>query len=104
MALADAIAGALRPAQVITWTRGDGTPEDLTNATITGILLPDGGAKRNIAGTLTATSPTLGIFQWDYALADVVAGEYLVQFNAAFAQVPSPAKTRTERWRVLPSL
>ena len=100
MALAPAIAGALRPSQVITWTRDDGTAEDLTGATITGTLKPSGGVVRAIAGTLTVTTAASGIFTWAYAAADVVAGMYEVQFNAAFAATPTPARTYITSWLV----
>ena len=58
MALAHAVAGATRPSQVITWTRDDGTAEDLTGATITGKIrsLAD-GTTRDIA----EASDNLGI-------------------------------------------
>lgn len=105
MALADAVAGALRPAQVITWTREDGDAEVLTGATITGTLQPDStGTTRAIAGTLTVTDGASGIFTWTYAAGDVVEGEYLVQFSAAFALSPTPAKTFVTRWRVREAL
>ena len=103
MALADAVAGALRPSQVITWTRDDGTAENLTGATITGTLTPiDTGVARAIAGTLTLTIPASGAFTWAYGAADVVEGIYNVQFNASFAASPTPARTYKTRWRVHP--
>ena len=64
MALADAVAGALRPAQSITWTRDDGTAENLTGATLTGTLQPLGGTQRAIVGVLTVTTAASGIFSW----------------------------------------
>lgn len=101
MALADAVAGALRPAQAITWTREDGTAEDLTGATITGVLKPDDtGTVRAIAGTLSVTDAENGVFTWEYAAADVVAGTYQVQFNAAFAAGATPARTFATTWEV----
>jgi hypothetical protein len=100
MALAPAVAGALRPSQVITWTREDGSAEDLTGATITGTLKPRGGTTRAIAGTLTVTTAASGIFTWAYDAADVVAGLYEVQFNAAFAASPTPARTYITSWLV----
>ena len=39
MSIADAVAGARRPGQQLTWLRTDGTPEDLTGATLSGVLL-----------------------------------------------------------------
>ena len=38
MALATAIQGALHTGQTITWTRTDGTPQDLTGATLSGTI------------------------------------------------------------------
>ena len=73
MALASAIEGATRPAQSITWYRGDGvTPEDLAGATITGRLrYAVDGTSRDIAGTLTVTDGAAGEFTWAYDADDV---------------------------------
>lgn len=102
MALADAVAGALRPAQSITWTRDDGTAENLTGATLSGTLQPLGGTKRAIAGVLTVTTAASGIFSWAYAAGDVVEGQYKVQFNALFGVDPTPARTYKAQWQVQP--
>ena len=103
MALADGVAGALRPAQSITWTREDGTAENLTGATITGVLVPvASGASRAIAGALAVTDATNGVFSWTYAAGDVVEGTYMVQFKAAFLASPTPAKTFFAPWTVKP--
>jgi hypothetical protein len=105
MALAQAVAGGLRPSQTITWTREDGTPEDLTGATITGKLLNlASGETRAIAGALTVTDADAGQFRWDYAAGDVVAGAYNVQFTADFGAAPSPARTFSASWDVAPAL
>lgn len=101
MPLADAMAGALRPAQRITWTRADGTPENLTGGTLTGVLQPlPAGPARAIVGTLTLQDATNGVFDWTYAAADVVAGSYLVQFTATFPLGLTPARTFTTSWLV----
>ena len=105
MPLADAVAGAIRPAQSITWVRTDGLPEDLTGATLTGVLLPlPYGPVRAIAGTLTVTDANDGVFSWTYHAADVVAGSYLVQFTATFGTGLTPARTFDTSWIVHPVL
>ena len=104
MALASAIEGATRPAQSITWYRGDGvTPEDLTAATITGRLrYAVDGSSRSIAGTLTVTDGAAGEFTWAYHTDDVAQpGSYEVQFTATFSEEPTIAKTKKTAWRVL---
>ena len=103
MGLANAVQGATRPAQSITWTReGLNAPEPLTGATLTGKLRNcDTGAVRAIAGTLTVTDGANGVFTWDYAAADVEeAGLFDVQFTAAFGTSPTPARTVGGRWEV----
>lgn len=106
MALAAAVAGALRPSQVITWLRGDDSAENLTGATITGkIRNTTTGATRSIAGALVVVSGPDGQFRWDYDPADVAdAGEHQVQFTATFGGSPTPARTLTEQWTVYGAL
>lgn len=105
MALADAVAGGLRPIQEITWTRADGVPENLAGATLAGYLHDKRtGQVRLIEGDLTITDGPAGVFTWEYDEADVVEGRYLVQFVASFGFDPTPAKTFLEEWRVRPSL
>ena len=102
MALAAAVAGATRPAQLITWTRADGNAETLTDATLTGRIRDRAtGTTRAIAGALTVTDGVAGQFRWDYAAGDVVAaGTFDVQFVAAFASGQTPAKTFVAQWTV----
>jgi hypothetical protein len=106
MALADAVAGAIRPAQVITWTRADDTAEDLTGATLTGFIRNhETDVTRAIAGTLAVTTAASGIFTWTYVAADVAdAGLHDVQIVATFASGLTPAKTFTGQWRVRAAL
>lgn len=106
MALAHAVAGATRPSQVITWTRDDGTAEDLTGATLTGkIKDPRTDEVADIAGTLSITDATAGQFTWEYGAADVAtSGRYLVQFTAAFGTGATPARTIVTAWYVQESL
>ncbi len=104
MALAHAIEGGTRPSQVVTWTRDDSTPEDLSGATLTGTIKNSLGVVRAIAGTLTVTTAASGIFTWAYHAADVAtAGKCRVQFTATFGTTPTPAKTVIADWVVLPA-
>jgi hypothetical protein len=107
MALASAVKGGLRPSQIVTWERdGTGTAEPLTGATLTGWIRDRStGTTRAIAGTLTVTDAVAGEFRWDYAAGDVnAAGQFDVQFNAAFPSGQTPARTFTERWEVKEAL
>jgi hypothetical protein len=100
-ALADAVAGGLRPSQTITWTRADGTAENLSGATITArIRSREDGTARAAQGTFTVTDAANGVFRWDYHVNDLVAGKYTVQFNAAFGSSPTPARTIEANWTV----
>ena len=102
-ALPPRVQGALRPAQLIVWERDDGTVEPLTGATMTGTITSLAtNTTRNIAGTLTPTdNAAAGEFRWDFAAGDVSeAGDFIVQFDAAFSPGPSPARTFDARWKV----
>ncbi len=102
MALAAAVKGGCRPAQIVTWAREDGAAEPLTDATLTGTITNRASnVTRAIAGTLTVTDAAAGQFRWDYAAGDVdTAGEFDVQFDAAFATGQTPARTFVTRWTV----
>lgn len=102
MALAGAVQGATRPAQIVTWTQDDGSEMDLTDATMTGRILNKATQEaRDITGTLTPTDAAHGIFTWAYSAADVEeAGVFLVQFTATFAESPTPARTYRQEWTV----
>lgn len=103
MALPDAVVGGTRPSPLITWTDLDGDALDLTGALLSGVLIDEHGNNQAIAGTLTVTDATNGVFRWDYSAGDVArAGTYLVQFSAAYGSSPTPAKTFREKWRVRP--
>jgi len=96
MALADAIVGAKRPSQLVTWKDNDGNALNLTGATVTAEI--DG---QQSSGTFTIVDAEAGQFRWDYSTADVAtAGVYSVRFIAAFGSEPSPAKTFIESWEV----
>ena len=86
MALARGVQGATHTPQQITWVDIDGTPVDLTGATITGRIEDYvTGTSRNITGTLTITDADSGVFQWDYGDEDVEDyGPFRVQFIATY--------------------
>lgn len=100
-----AIQGALRPAQSFVWERSAGVPEDLTGATLTGVIVNvNTRDARAITGTIAATDADAGEFAWTYSSADVAEnGTFEVQFNAAFLAAPTPARTRLTEWVVLPA-
>src|SRR6266496_2850121 len=103
MALQQGIVGSRHTGQQVTWTRTDGTPQDLTGATLTGTIREvSSGVSRAIAGALTVspTNPAGGIFTWGYAAADLVAGVYEVQFIATYADTLAD-KTEPESWTVI---
>lgn len=104
--LADAIAGATRPSQTITWARisegsAQSIPEDLTGATMSGKIQNNAGVTRSITGVLTVTDGPAGIFTWDYGTADVAtAGTFSVQFTVTFSVAPLVARTLISQWIV----
>lgn len=100
MALARAIQGARNTPQRITWRDGDGDPQNLTGATLTGrILNRQTGQATAIDGVLTPTDPTAGVFVWQYGANDVATpGDYEVQFVATYGALND--KTLVERWVV----
>lgn len=107
MALAAAIKGAKRPSQTITWTREDGTAENLSGATLTGFIRNmRTGATRSIDGTLTLVTPASGVFTWAYGDNDVNESgqDFEVQFVASFGSAPTPAKTKAASWIVYDGL
>ena len=106
MALAAAVRGGRRPSQLITWQRDGAGVEDLTGATLSGAIRNRAtGETRAVAGPLTVTDGAGGVFRWDYAAADVAeAGNFDVQFTAAFTSGQTPARTFVARWSVLASL
>ncbi len=101
-ALADAVQGAKRPGQLITWYDQDGSVFPLSNATITARVHFNGsGSPSNSDGTFTVTDALNGKFRWDYSTNDVeIAGGHSVQFTAVFDGSPTPAKTNVTEWFV----
>lgn len=102
MALADAVAGAQRPSQTITWSDEDGDALDLTGATITARLRSRlTGEAIDSDGTFTITDAPDGVFTWAYGEDDVeTAGDYDVQFTATYGSEPSPARTKAALWTI----
>lgn len=86
MSLSPAIVGAINTGQQITWSRQDGTAQDLTGATLTGRMLNTATkSAAAIAGTLAIVTAASGIFSWSYAAGDVAtAGVFEVQFRATY--------------------
>lgn len=104
MALSDAIQGAKRPSQLITWTDEDGVPADLTGATITARITRSGVTTAS-DGAFVLTSAATGVFRWDYGTTDVTtAGKFTVQFTATFASGTTPARTMAHQWTVQASI
>lgn len=100
MGLADAVQGARRPSQLITWVDADGVALDLSGATITA-RITRGGVTTDSDGSFVVTNAAAGVFRWDYSAADVAtAGVLEVQFTAAFGSAPSPARTFITPWQV----
>lgn len=104
--LADAIEGARRPSQTITWADDAGTPLDLTGAVITArIRNRSSSTVAASTGTFAITDAANGVFRWDYSADDVAtAGRYEVQFTATFGTAPTTARTITANWRVLEAI
>ncbi len=98
--------GALRPGRVIVWMRDDDTPENLTNATITGVLRSrTTGVPRAITGQFIVANGATGTFTWAFAEEDVAEADYFdVQFVAEFPSSETPAKTFPALWHVSESL
>lgn len=96
MSIPAAVQGALRPGRTITWLRDQSNiAEDLTGATITGVLRhARTGVTRAITGTLAVTDGPGGVFTWDFSAADVAqAGLHYAQFSASYGSGVTPART-----------
>lgn len=106
MTLAAAVQGARRPSQTITWTDENGTPLDLSGATITARIRNSTSNQTAASdGTFTVVTAASGIFRWDYSATDVAtAGDFEVQFTATFGSAPTPARTIVAPWSILRSI
>ncbi len=100
--LADAVQGAKRPSQLITWIDQDGNPVNLAGAIITARLLHKYTSQsRDSDGVFEVTDAEAGKFRWDYGDTDVSeAGKFDVQFTAVFGSDPTPARTLLSTWQV----
>ena len=107
MALDIAIQGARHTGQKITWHNGDGGFQNLTGATLTGVIRDEiTGQIRDIDGVLApdATDGANGVFLWSYGVGDVgVSGTFSVQFVATYPDGKDD-RTFVETWIVAPSL
>lgn len=101
MSLANAVKDARHTSQTITWTDEAGNAQDLTGATITGVIRDQKTAVvRAITGSLDITDATAGEFTWAYSAADVAsAGYFEVQFVATYGDDLSDA-TLVTAWTV----
>lgn len=101
-----AVQGGRWPPQPLVWLVGD-SPANLTGAAgITGSIRNRAtGQVRAVAGALALANAAAGEFVWTYAAEDVAeAGEFDVQFVAAFASGPTPGKTFLARFSVAAAL
>ncbi|RLC98175.1 MAG: hypothetical protein DRI46_11820 [Chloroflexi bacterium] len=75
---------------LITWYNVVGEFQDLTAATITGLIRPAGsGSVFPVDGTITVTDGENGKFSWEYGSGDVgTPGNFEVQFKAVIAGSP----------------
>lgn len=104
MALSDAIQGARKRGQVITWTTKDGEAEDLTDLTLSGVIRSRFGSTttKAITGDLAVVDGEAGQFSWSYSASDVSeANDYMVQFVATDGG-GLKVKTFAEPWTVQP--
>lgn len=88
MALGNAIKGATRTPQTITWRRANGNTWNLTDGTLTGkiVSIARGSIFRAITGTLVLVgSGAGGKFKWTYSDDDIdTAGKFKVQFKSTY--------------------
>lgn len=103
MGLNRAIEGSRYTGQQLTWTQQDGTAQDLTGATMSGVIVAEDGTERAITGALTLVTPASGIFNWAYSAVDVgTVGRFMVQFKADYGS--GYDLTFQEEWIVEPAL
>lgn len=108
MALAPVVQGSVGAYQDITWTREDGTAQNLTGATLTGRIRSQTAPYEPsdaISGVLSLVTPASGIFRWTYAAGDVdTAGMFDVQFTASYSAGAVLDKSMIETWEVEPAI
>jgi len=101
MSLPNAVKGSTHTGLTITWKHPDTTVHDLTNATITGVIIDKDLNSKAITGTLALSDAANGVFTWAFSAADVVAaGSFTVQFNANYSTDSKDDKTYEEDWIV----
>ena len=95
-----AIQGARLPGRQLTWSRSDGTAEDLTGATITARMQNKAtGVASDVTGTLTVIDAANGVFTWALSAADVATvGDFDLQFTASYGSLA--ARTYKADWSV----
>jgi hypothetical protein len=105
MALENANQGARHTVQRVTWTRTDGTAQNLTGATLSGRITPvqsPATASWAIDGTLSVVTAASGVFDWTYGVNDLTNwGIFLVQFKADYGasgyDLSDPAEWSVEK-------
>lgn len=96
---------AQAPPLDVTWLRTDGTPENLTDATITGVVCRADGTVDALTGSLEVIDGAAGVFRWTPSADDVAeTGRLVLQFTADYDTGATPAKTKRIPWIVHPSL
>lgn len=85
MALTSVVKGARHSVMPVTWVKGDGTPHDLTSATLTGVKEDKAGTATALDGLLSVTDGAAGTFSWTLGAVDVgTPGVFQVQFIATY--------------------
>jgi hypothetical protein len=97
------VQGSTANPPLITWSKSDGTAQDITGYTITGRLFSiERRTARAITGTFDIVDPTDGIFRWNRSTVDLAQeGMFEVQFIGTAATVPNI--TYSSLWQVLPA-
>lgn len=101
MALASAVQGARRTAQLITWLDEDGDAMDISGAVLSAKMRRTATGDVTAAdGVFTVVNGPAGQFQWSYGAGDVgTDGIYEVQFTATAGGMAD--RTFPEAWQVI---
>lgn len=106
MALRKAIQGARHTGQRIKWNREDGTPVDLTGATISARIrnIETGSSVDSDGEFSLVQTPKMNEFNWAYGVTDVdTAGLFIAQFTALF-QDTKLETSFLESWEVVEAI